>query len=201
MSHEIRTPLNADPRLCAAPAREREPEPASSRRVVDPIDAAASTCSTLINDILDLAQHRSRPVGDQPTPSTSRSSCDETAVARCSRRGAEKGLGFLSSGRRAGAWFDADAMRLRQVLLTCWQRREVHRGARCGWRVGGDADAATRARFDGERHRHRHRRDSCGAAVRALRAGGACQRRFGGTGLGSRSAANWGLMGGDMSRR
>ena len=114
MSHELRTPLNAI--IGFAEMMENALSARSARRATPNIAAtsarAASTCSSMIDDILDMARLEARRVRLSPARSASRPRSRALV-----RRGGGRQKGIDSASTAARADLLADRRALQQILV------------------------------------------------------------------------------------
>ena len=113
MSHEIRTPLNGV--MGVASALSRTALTPGQEEMVGLIRTSGQTLEAILSDLLDLARIESGKLDLKAEPFDLSASL--RAIAELFRPlAAEKGLGFdLDLDPSAEAWFEGDAVRLRQV--------------------------------------------------------------------------------------
>ena len=185
MSHELRTPLNAiigfSEVLQRADVRRAQRAAARLRRGRP--RRRPRTCSSLINDILDLSKVEAGRMELELARRLARGDAGERADdARASgRRATRIALGLrlepdeiIDPGRRA----QGPPGRVQPAL----ERRQVHAAGRP--RRRSRAADPRRRRGRGRRHRAGHRARGSGADLRGVPAGTGAARRHEGTGLG-----------------
>ena len=189
--------LRADPGEAAGRQPRRQPDRrAGASYAADHLLGRATTCSTLINDILDLSKIEAGACrGAARAGARSRALVDDARARRSSRSRAAEAAGASRSSVAPGA---ADGDRHRPAAAAAdpeepaLERAQVHRARRrsrspCRGRPGD------RVALRGARHRHRHRRRPAGDHLRGLPPGRRQHapqvRRH--RASGSRSRASW----------
>ena len=197
MSHEIRTPLNGV--MGVAAALSRTELSGAQEEMVGLIRTSGQTLEAILSDLLDLARIESGKLDLKSEPFALNASL--RAIADLFRPlAADKGLAFdLDIDPSADAWFEGDAVRLRQVTgnllsnaIKFTTRGSVSLRAFVEDGVLALAVRDTGIGFD----------DDFKARMfeRFEQADGSITRRFGGTGLGlAISSQLAGIMGGDLT--
>jgi PAS domain S-box-containing protein len=197
MSHEIRTPLNGV--MGVAAALSRTELSAAQEEMVGLIRTSGQTLEAILSDLLDLARIESGKLDLKSEPFALNASLQ--AIADLFRPlAADKGLAFdLDIDPSADAWFEGDAMRLRQVTgnllsnaIKFTTRGSVSLRAFVDDGVLALAVRDTGIGFDASFKARMFERFE--------QADGSITRRFGGTGLGlAISSQLAGIMGGDLT--